>query len=110
MLRGLGLTSLLLTTGWWIALPDPVQPDPESPRPIAAKDSVFTEDLTWMEIRDALRAGKETIIVATGGVEQNGPHEVSWNDQCDRRDVRTSFDGYLFFACVAWIQEYRSDR
>ena len=77
MLRGLGLTSLLLTTGWWIALPDPVQPDPESPRPIAAKDSVFTEDLTWMEIRDALRAGKETIIVATGGVEQNGPDLVT---------------------------------
>ena len=35
------------------------------------------EDLTWMEVRDALRAGKETVIVATGGVEQNGPYLVT---------------------------------
>jgi hypothetical protein len=27
-------------------LPDPVKPDPESPRPIDAVDSVFIEDLT----------------------------------------------------------------
>ena len=32
------------------------------------------EDMTWMEVRDAMRAGKETAIVATGGVEQNGPY------------------------------------
>jgi creatinine amidohydrolase len=30
--------------------------------------------LTWMEVRDALKAGKTTVIVATGGVEQNGPY------------------------------------
>ncbi|MBS0203562.1 MAG: creatininase family protein [Planctomycetes bacterium] len=56
------------------ALPDPVRPDPESRRTIAARDSVFIEELTWMEVRDALRAGKDTVIVATGGVEQNGPY------------------------------------
>ena len=54
--------------------PDPVNPDPQSPRPIEALDSVFIEDLTWMEVRDAMRAGKDTVIVATGGVEQNGPY------------------------------------
>jgi creatinine amidohydrolase/Fe(II)-dependent formamide hydrolase-like protein len=27
-----------------------------------------------MEVRDALKAGKTTVIVATGGVEQNGPY------------------------------------
>src|SRR5262245_25767903 len=27
-----------------------------------------------MEVRDALRAGKTTVIVPTGGVEQNGPY------------------------------------
>ena len=51
-------------------------PDPEGPRPIAAVDSVWIEDLTWMEIRDAMRAGKRTVIVATGGIEQNGPYLV----------------------------------
>ena len=27
-----------------------------------------------MEVRDAMRAGKDTVIVATGGIEQNGPY------------------------------------
>lgn len=37
-------------------------------------DSVFLEDLTWMEVRDAIAAGKTTVIIPTGGTEQNGPH------------------------------------
>lgn len=49
-------------------------PDPNMPRPIDALDSVFIEELTWLEIRDAMRAGKTTVIIATGGVEQNGPY------------------------------------
>src|SRR5205085_5380713 len=49
----------------------------ESKRPIAAVDTVFIEDLTWMEVRDALKSGKDTAIVATGGVEQNGPYLVT---------------------------------
>jgi creatinine amidohydrolase/Fe(II)-dependent formamide hydrolase-like protein len=49
-------------------------PDPDAPRPIDALDSVFMEELTWMEVRDALRSGMTTAIIATGGVEQNGPY------------------------------------
>src|SRR6266436_6429961 len=71
------LSLTLLLAAWLAALPDPVRPDPQSPRPIAAVDSVFIEDLTWMEVRDALQAGKDTVIVATGGVEQNGPYLVT---------------------------------
>jgi creatinine amidohydrolase len=67
----------LLLAGWLAVLPDPVRPDPNSPRPIAAVDSVFIEDLTWMEVRDAMKTGKDTVIVATGGVEQNGPYLVT---------------------------------
>src|SRR5258708_1481783 len=37
-------------------------------------DSVFPERLTWEEVRDAMAAGKTTIIIPTGGTEQNGPH------------------------------------
>jgi creatinine amidohydrolase len=40
----------------------------------AQAQSVFMEDLTWPEIRDAMAAGKKTAIVYTGGIEQNGPH------------------------------------
>jgi creatinine amidohydrolase len=49
-------------------------PDPNMPRPIDAYDSVFIEELTWLEVRDAMRAGKTTVIIATGGVEQCGPY------------------------------------
>jgi creatinine amidohydrolase len=52
-------------------------PDPETPRFIDGVDTVFMEEMTWMEIRDAIKAGKDTAIVATGGLEQNGPYLVS---------------------------------
>jgi creatinine amidohydrolase/Fe(II)-dependent formamide hydrolase-like protein len=40
---------------------------------VAASNSVFLEDLTWVEVRDAIAAGKTTVIIPTGGTEQNGP-------------------------------------
>lgn len=39
-------------------------------------DTVFLEDLTWTEVRDLLAAGTTTVIIPTGGTEQNGPHMV----------------------------------
>ena len=29
--------------------------------------------MTWMDVRDAMKAGKTTIIISTGGIEPNGP-------------------------------------
>jgi creatinine amidohydrolase/Fe(II)-dependent formamide hydrolase-like protein len=40
----------------------------------AAPNSVFLEDLTWTELRDAQAKGKTTIIIPVGGTEQSGPH------------------------------------
>lgn len=34
------------------------------------------EQMTWVEVRDAIKAGKTTIIIPIGGTEQNGPHMV----------------------------------
>lgn len=39
-------------------------------------ETVFLEALTWTEVRDALAAGTTTVIIPTGGTEQNGPHMV----------------------------------
>jgi creatinine amidohydrolase len=39
-----------------------------------APDTVLLEELTWTEVRDDVRAGKTTIIIPSGGTEQNGPH------------------------------------
>jgi creatinine amidohydrolase len=36
----------------------------------------FLEQMTWEEIRDAIKAGKTTVIIPIGGTEQNGPHMV----------------------------------
>lgn len=39
-------------------------------------DTVFIEELTWEEVRDAMAAGKTGIIVPIGGTEKNGYHMV----------------------------------
>jgi creatinine amidohydrolase/Fe(II)-dependent formamide hydrolase-like protein len=45
--------------------------------PIPARNTVWMEEMTWMDVRDAIRAGKTTVIVATGGMEPNGPWLVT---------------------------------
>jgi len=45
---------------------------PPSRTPTRAPDTVFIDELTWEETRDALKAGKTTVIVPTGGTEKNG--------------------------------------
>lgn len=44
------------------------------PPAIAAPPSLQLDELTWTEVRDALRDGTTTIIIPIGGTEQNGPH------------------------------------
>ena len=58
MFRSAGLLVIGLAASY-LAIPDPVNPDPNGPRPIAAADTLFIEDMTWMEVRDAMKAGKE---------------------------------------------------
>jgi creatinine amidohydrolase/Fe(II)-dependent formamide hydrolase-like protein len=48
--------------------------DMTTPRPIPAVDKVWIEELTWMEVRDAMAAGKTTAIITAGSTEQNGPY------------------------------------
>ena len=44
------------------------------PRPVEALDSIWIEELTWHEVRDAIAAGKTTALIGTGGIEPNGPY------------------------------------
>jgi creatinine amidohydrolase/Fe(II)-dependent formamide hydrolase-like protein len=44
------------------------------PRPIDLHDSVWIEELTMLEVRDLLKAGKTTGLILTGGIEENGPY------------------------------------
>jgi len=77
MLRIATVASVAVASFFFAAAPDPVNPDPNSKRTIEGSDTVFIEDMTWMEVRDAIADGKTTAIVATGGVEQNGPYLVT---------------------------------
>ncbi len=45
-----------------------------SPAAWAASTSVYLEELTTTEVRDALSAQRTTILIPVGGTEQNGPH------------------------------------
>ena len=49
---------------------------PASMTPTKAPDTVFIDELTWEENRDAMKAGKTVFIVPTGGTEKNGYHMV----------------------------------
>jgi creatinine amidohydrolase/Fe(II)-dependent formamide hydrolase-like protein len=45
----------------------------DTANPIRTPDTVWIEEMTWMDVRDALKAGKRTVIIPTGGIEPNGP-------------------------------------
>ena len=47
-------------------------------RPLTAPlpTTVHIADMTWVEVRAALEQGYTTVIVPSGGIEQNGPHMI----------------------------------
>ena len=40
--------------------------------PLPAPSTVWLEEMTWIDVRDALKAGKTNVIIPTGGMEPNG--------------------------------------
>lgn len=44
--------------------------------PMPTVPSVYIEELTWPEIRNAISAGRTTALIYVGSSEQNGPHMV----------------------------------
>ncbi len=56
--------------------------------PIQPSDSIWIEELTYLEVRDRIHNGTTTAIVPTGGIEENGPylatgkHNVILNALC----------------------------
>jgi creatinine amidohydrolase/Fe(II)-dependent formamide hydrolase-like protein len=62
----------------------------DTPNPLPPTNTVRLEEMTWMDVRDALAAGKTTAIISTGGMEPNGPwlvtgkHNYVLRANCDR--------------------------
>jgi creatinine amidohydrolase/Fe(II)-dependent formamide hydrolase-like protein len=69
-------------------------------------DTVFLEELTWTEVRDAIQAGKTTVIIATGGTEQNGPHMVLGKHNLVVKHTAEQIDRRLGDALVAPVVAY----
>jgi creatinine amidohydrolase/Fe(II)-dependent formamide hydrolase-like protein len=61
----------------------------DTPNPLPKADTVWLEEMTWMDVRDAMAAGKTTVIISTGGHEPNGPwlalgkHNYVLHANCD---------------------------
>lgn len=68
--------------------------------------SVHLEELTWTEVRDAIQAGKTTLIVPTGGTEQNGPHMVLGKHNFRIRHIAGRVAATLGNALVAPVMAY----
>ena len=45
----------------------------DAPNPVPTPNTVWMEEMTWMDVRDAMKAGKTSVIIASGGMEPNGP-------------------------------------
>ena len=62
---------------------------PNAPNPLPVPNTVWLEEMTWMDVRDAIAAGKTTVIIPTGGFEPNGPwlvmgkHNYVLQTNCD---------------------------
>ena len=74
-IRYLPLCLILITLQTPVTAQDYFALDAESP--IEAGSSLWTEELTWIEIRNAISNGATTVVIGTGGVEQNGPFLVT---------------------------------
>lgn len=43
---------------------------------LVSPEQVYIEDMTWKEVQQALSSGFTTVLIPTGGTEQNGAHMV----------------------------------
>ena len=69
----------------------------------------YIEQMTWTEIRDAMEAGKTTVIVPVGGTEQNGPHMVMGKHNYivtfAAGEIARQLGNALVAPTVAWVPE-----
>jgi creatinine amidohydrolase len=71
--------------------------------------SVYLEDLTWTELRDAVRQGATTAIVPIGGTEQSGPalalgkHNVRVRILCGR--IAQELGNTVVAPVIAYVPE-----
>src|SRR5687768_16592950 len=63
VMKKLALSLILLAGPISLAAQEAPDPVLTAPRPIAARDEVWIDKMTFMEVRDAIAAGKTTVII-----------------------------------------------
>jgi len=113
VLRTLASAAFLATVAPSGVSAQDVDPHRHEARPIAGVNTVWMEDMTWMEIRDAIDSGTRTVIVSTGGLEQNGPylttgkHNVVMKGACE--EIARKLGQTLCAPIVAFVPEGNID-
>jgi YVTN family beta-propeller protein len=79
---------------------------PGSNATASVNNGVLLDELTWTELRDAIVAGKTTIIVPIGGTEQNGPHMTLGKHNVRVKALAERIAGALGNALVAPVVAY----
>jgi creatinine amidohydrolase/Fe(II)-dependent formamide hydrolase-like protein len=73
---------------------------------LAAPPSLQLDDLTWTEVRDAVKAGTTTIILPVGGTEQSGPQMALGKHNARARVLAGRIAAALGDALVAPVVAY----
>jgi creatinine amidohydrolase len=86
---------------------------PDAANPLTTPNTVWLEEMTWMDVRDAMKAGKTTAIIATGGIEPNGPwlalgkHNYVLRTNCDA--IARALGNALCAPIIPFVPEGRID-
>lgn len=73
---------------------------------VARAGEVEIANMTWIEVRDAIAAGREVVIVPTGGTEQNGPHMITGKHNVIVAEAARRIASQLGNALVAPVLAY----
>jgi creatinine amidohydrolase len=105
LLKKLALGTLALLVAAGVAIERPLTA-PLSPK-------VEIAELTWVEVRTAIEHGFTTVIVPSGGLEQNGPHMIIGKHdhivQATARQIAEKLGRTLIAPVVSYVPEGQYD-
>jgi creatinine amidohydrolase len=77
----------------------------------AAAESFYLEDFTWPEVKERMLKGTDTIIIPSGGTEQNGPHiaigKHNWIVRYTSGEIAKQLGNALAAPVIAYVPEGR---
>ena len=80
-----------------------------TPNPLARTGTIWLEQMTWMDVRDAIAHGMSTVIIPTGGIEPSGPwlvlgkHNLILQSNCEA--IARSLGTALCAPIIAFVPE-----